>query len=182
MGIMAEETITFDLIRRIQREEQRSPKLSDIPENFYDAAISYVNQKKQIGEREDRKGMIEVKSIERLIEDIFDRRERKIVTAAVNTARTNIQPENMIEEEKDFFDLVAATIRQRREAKLRTMFTVEKVEKEGLIVFKDDVPEFVGSDMKNYGPFKKGDIAKLPEENTKILIEKGVVEQFKVAK
>jgi DNA replication factor GINS len=177
---MADDTITFDLIRRIQREEQRSPKLAEIPENFYDAAMSYINQKRQIGE--DRKGVLEVKSIERLIEDIFDRRERKIVTAAVNTARTNIQPENMIEEEKDFFDLVAATIRQRREAKLRTMFTVEKGEKEDLLVFKDSVPEFVGSDMKNYGPFKKGDIAKLPDENAKILIEKGLVEQFKVTK
>lgn len=182
MSIMAEETITFDLIRRIQREEQRSPKLSKIPENFYDAAMSYINQKKNIGEKEDRKNILEVKSIERLIEDIFDRRERKIVTAAVNSARTNIQPENMIEEEKDFFDLVAASIRQRRELKLRTMFVVEKGEKDGLLVFKDDVPEFVGSDMKNYGPFKKGDIAKLPEENAKILVERGVVEQFKVMK
>lgn len=180
MSDMADDTITFDLIRRIQREEQRSPKLTKIPDNFYDAATSYISQKRQIGE--DRKGVLEIKSIERLIEDIFDRRERKIVTAAVNTARTNIQPENMIDEEKDFFDLVAMTIRQRREAKLRNLFVVEKGDKDGLLVFKDDVPEFIGSDMKNYGPFKKGDIAKLPEENAKVLIEKGLVENFKVTK
>jgi len=179
---MADEMITFDLIRKIQREEQRSPKLAKIPDDFYSAIVSYVQQKKQIAEKDDRKGVLEVKSIERLVEDVFDRRERKIVTAAVNTARTNIQPENMVEEEKDFFDLVAGTIRQRRETSLRKMFTSERGEQAELIVFRDEVPEFVGSDMKNYGPFKKGDIAKLPDENMKLLINQGVVEQFKVAK
>ena len=179
---MADETITFELIRRVQREEQRSPKLSKIPENFYKAVLDYIHQKRQIAEKEDRKGVLEVKSIERLVEDVFDRRERKIVTAAVNTARTNIQPENMIDEEKDFFDLVAGTIRQRRESNIRKMFTTERGEQAELIVFKDEVPEFVGIDMKNYGPFKKGDIAKLPDENMKILIGQGIAEQFKVMK
>lgn len=178
---MADETITFELIRRIDREEQRSPKLSKIPGDFYSVVISYINQKRKTA-KEDRRGMLELKSIERVVEDIFDRRERKIVTAAVNAARTNIQPENMIEEEKDFFDLVTATIRQRRDENLKKVFTAEKGVEADLIVFRDSVPEFVGSDMKNYGPFKKGDIAKLPEENTKILVEQGVVEQFKVMK
>lgn len=178
---MADETITFDLIRKIQREEQRSPKLSKIPENFYSAIHSYINQKRQIA-KEDRKNVIEIKNIERLIEDVFDRRERKVVTAAVNAARTNIQPESMTEEEKDFFDLVAGSIRNRRETNLRKLFVAEKGEEGSLIVFRDEVPEFVGSDMKNYGPFKKGDIAKLPDENTKLLIDQGVVEQFKVMK
>ncbi len=178
---MADETITFELIRRVQREEQRSPKLSRIPENFYAAVLAYIQQKKQ-AVKEERKGVLEVKSVERLVEDIFDRRERKVVNAAVNAARTNIQPENMVDEEKDFFDLVAGSIRQRREANLRKMFAAEKGEEAELIVFKDEVPEFVGSDMRNYGPFKKGDIAKLPDENTKILVDQGMAEQFKVMK
>lgn len=178
---MPEETITFELIRKIQREEQRSPKLSRIPDDFYKAVLAYIQQKRQIA-KEDRRNVLEVKSIERLVEDIFDRRERKVVNAAVNAARTNIQPENMAEEEKDFFDLVATSIRQRRETSLRKMFAVEKGEQAGLIVFKDEVPEFVGSDMKNYGPFKKGDIAKLPDENMKIFLDQKVVEEFKISK
>lgn len=179
---MADETITFELIRRVDREEQRSPKLSRIPDNFYSAVHSYVQQKKTMAAKEDRRGLLEVKNIERLVEDIFDRRERKVVTAAVNAARTNIQPENMVEEERDFFDLMAGTIRQRRETSLRKMFAVEKGEQAELIVFKDEVAEFVGSDMKNYGPFKKGDIAKLPDDNMKLLLQQGSVEQFKVSK
>ena len=178
---MAEETITFELIRSIQREEQRSPKLSKLPDNFYNSVNSYIQQKAKLA-REDRKGILEVKSIERLIQDIYDRRERKIVTSSVNAARTNIQPENMTDEERDFFDLVTATIRQRRDENVKKVMKVEKGVETDLIVFRDSVPEFVGSDMKNYGPFKKGDIAKLPEENTRLLLDKGVIEQFKVSK
>lgn len=179
---MPDETITFELIRRVDREEQRSPKLSNIPDDFYSKVVSYINQKKKLAAKEDRKDVLELKSVERLVADIFDRRERKIVTAAVNAARTNIKPENMVPEEEDFFDLMTATIRQRRDESLKKMLTSEKIPETELIVFKEDVPEFVGSDMKNYGPFKKGDIAKLPDDNVKVLTDRGVAEQFKVAK
>lgn len=179
---MPDETITFELIRRVDREEQRSPKLSNIPDDFYSKVVSYINQKKKLAAKEDRKDVLELKSVERLVADIFDRRERKIVTAAVNAARTNIKPENMVPEEEDFFDLMTATIRQRRDESLKKMLTSEKIPEAELIVFKEDVPEFVGSDMKNYGPFKKGDIAKLPDDNVKVLTDRGVAEQFKVAK
>lgn len=179
---MAEETITFELIRKIQREEQRSPKLTKIPENFFAAVYAYVQQKKQLTLRDDRKVYLEVKNIERLIEDIFNRRERKILNAAIISARTNIPPENLTREEKVFFDELVASIKKRRDEKLQSVFQPEKVEQASLIVFREDVPEFVGSDMKTYGPFKKGDIAKLPEDNMKVLLDQGLAEEFKVGK
>lgn len=46
---------------------------------------------------------------------------------------------------------------------------------------KKDVPAFVGADMKQYGPFRAGDIAALPEANAAILIERGVAEPWVVA-
>jgi DNA replication initiation complex subunit (GINS family) len=58
----------------------------------------------------------------------------------------------------------------------------EKVEQSGLVIFREDVAAFVGSDMNNYGPFKKGDIAKLPDENKNILLEQKVAEEFSIAK
>ena len=84
-----------------------------------------------------------------------------------------------MEEEKTFFKKLAEGIKQRREENLQKILKQEK-ELTTLIVFKEDTPEFVGSDEKVYGPFKKGDIAKLPEENMKILVERGLAEEFKV--
>ncbi|MEM5772631.1 MAG: hypothetical protein QXL86_00145 [Candidatus Aenigmatarchaeota archaeon] len=181
---MAEETITFELIRKIQREEERSPKLSKLPENFYQNVKNYLQQKRRILEKmEDRKASVELKNIERLIEDIFNRRERKIVTQAINSARVGLSVENLTDEEKEFFEKVKEIIKSRREKFLKEMMEkLEEKESISMVVFKEAVPEFVGADMKTYGPFEKGDIAKLPEENAKILIEKGLAEEFKVSK
>jgi len=182
---MPDETITFELIRKIDREEQRSPKLTKLPENFYQNVKNYLQQKKNILEKmEDRRASVEMKNIERLVEDIFNKRERKIITQAVNSARVNLTVENLSEEEREFFNQAVSLIKARREKILKEL--LEKTEsKEGLetlVVFKEAVPEFVGSDLKTYGPFQKGDIAKLPEENMKVLLERGLVEEFKVSK
>jgi DNA replication factor GINS len=180
---MAEETITFELIRRIQREEQRVPKLTKLPENFYQNIAAYLQQKRNLVEtKDDRKGGLEIKNIERLVEDIFNRRERKILNQAIISVRTGMSPENLTEEEDVFFNVLLNSLKDRRDNMLKKM--LEEVEEEfaSLIVFKEDVPQFVGSDMKTYGPFKKGDIAKLPEENMKVLIERGIAEEFKVSK
>jgi len=182
---MPDETITFELIRKIQREEQRSPKLSKLPENFYQNVRNYIQQKRTILEKmEDRRASVEIKNIESLVEDVFNRRERKIMTQAVNAVRVGLTVENLTEEEKEFFNQALNLIKSRREKLLKDLLekTEEKKEMVTLIVFKEAVPEFVGSDLKTYGPFEKGDIAKLPEENVKVLIERGLVEEFKVSK
>ncbi len=176
-----EETITFELIRRIQREEQRVPKLIKLPDNFYSSLSAYLEQKRNLT-KDDRKTALEIKNIERLIEDIFNRRERKILNSAILAVRTNLPPENLSGEEKDFFDKIVNWIKERRDSGLKKMLSGEKEELVSLIVFKEDTPDFVGIDEKTYGPFKKGDIARLPEENMKVLIERGIAEEFKVSK
>jgi DNA replication factor GINS len=173
------ETITFELIRRIQREEARLTKLTKLPPGFYDAVKSYMQTKR---EGNARKFSLEVKNIERLIEDIFNRRERKIFNLSLIAARTSIPPENLTDEERPFFDQVVYMVKERRGKLLDTMVEKEQAEQTGLVVFKEDVPTFVGSDMKNYGPFKRGDIAKLPEENKTVLLQQGIVEEFSIPK
>ncbi len=180
--MMAEETITFELIRKIQREEESSPKLTKLPENFYQNVKNYLEQKRKISEKmEDRKVSIELKNVERVVEDIFNKRERKIVMQAVNHARVGLSVENLTEEEKNFFEKIVAIIKERREKILSELFE-KREEGVRLVVFKEAVPQFVGVDLKTYGPFEKGDIAKLPEENAKLLLEKGLVEEFSISK
>ncbi|MFH0711049.1 MAG: hypothetical protein V1944_00560 [Candidatus Aenigmatarchaeota archaeon] len=175
---MAEETITFDLIRKIQREEARLPKLTKLPENFYVNVARYINQKRKLSQ-EEMKGGVDIKNIERLAEDIFNRRERKILNDVLIFVRAGIKSDNMIEEENIFFDKVASYIKDRRQDILFTMLEAETKEAGTMILFKEDFSEFIGSDMKTYGPFKQGDIARIPEENLKLLLERGIVEELK---
>jgi len=50
----------------------------------------------------------------------------------------------------------------------------EKVFKE--VKLSQDVPEFIGEDMRAYGPYKKGEIISIPLRNAEILIREKVAE------
>ncbi len=175
---MPEETITFELIRKIQLDEQKLTTLTRLPTNFFNAVSNYLEQKKKITASDDRKDTLEMKNIERLVEDIFNRRERKILNAAIITARSGLPPENLSEEEKPFYNSIVSLVKNRRGDLLKSLFSKPE-EVKPMIVFKEDTPEFVGIDEQTYGPFKKGDTTQLPEENMKILLERGIVEQVK---
>jgi hypothetical protein len=45
-----------------------------------------------------------------------------------------------------------------------------------LVVFLENVEEFLGSEEDKMGPYQKGDIANLPKEIAKILLEGGKIE------
>lgn len=176
---MVEETITFELIRKIQLDEQKVNTLTRLPTNFFNAISNYLEQKKKIVVGDDRKNTLEMKNIERLVEDIFNRRERKILNAAIITARSGLPPENLGEEEKPFYNSIVSLIKNRRGDLLKSLLSGKTEETRLMIVFKEDTPEFVGIDEQTYGPFKKGDTAQLPEENMKIFLERGIAEQSK---
>ncbi len=171
---MPEEPITFEFIRKIHREEQREPRFSKIPEDFYQKAKTYLDQKRKLSAKQkNRMSTLEVRNVERLLEDIFNRRETKIMNHAIITSRTGIPPENLIEEEKEFFQTIADTLGSQRERVLNTLLKKSKEEEFEKIKFKEDVEEFIGVDLKKYGPYKKGDETKIPKENAKLLIRVG---------
>jgi len=170
---MPEEPITFEFIRKIQREEMSEPKLSKIPEDFYQKAKNYLEQKKNIAEKkQDKLSEREIKNVERLLEDIFNRRETKMLNHALITVRTDIPAQNLIQEEKEFFESAVNMLRTQRERVLNLLFKKTKLKQDfEKIEFKDDVEEFVGVDLRKYGPFKKGDVADVPKDNAKLLIK-----------
>ena len=173
-------TVTFEFIRKIQLEEQKSSQLAKLPEDFYEAVASYLEKKRSTSS--ERRDLLEIRNIERLIKNIFERRERKLLNAAIIKVRAGVDPVNLTKEEKDFFDKIVQLLKKRRELVLEPLLSPKRKEEDVLVVFKQDVPAFVGGDGKTYGPFKKGDIARLPEENRKILLDQGIVEEFKIEK
>ena len=177
------EVISFEYLRKILNEEKKSQNLTKIPDDFYETVRMYIEGKKKLAK--EKKDEIELRNIERIVENIFNLRERKIINFAIMAARAGVQPSNLTSEERQFFQKVFETLKERRVIldKIKSALEGEvKKEVEILVVFKQDFPAFVGIDGQTYGPFKKGDIAKLPEENRKILVSKGVIEEFKVEK
>jgi len=177
---MPQEPITFEFIRKVQREEQREAKLSKIPEDFYDKAKAYLEEKRKISERQkDRNVSIELKNAERLLEDVYNRRETKILNHAIITTRTDIPPQNLLEQEKEFFEGIVNMLKNQRGMVLNILFKKTKEEKFETLKFTEDIPEFVGINLKKYGPFKEGDVARIPKENAQLLKKVGKAKEMK---
>ncbi len=173
-----EEAITFEYIRKIQRKEQYESKLSEIPDDFYDKAKRYLDQKRRLAEKKkDKMAERELTNIQNLLEDIYNRRETKILQQSVFAARTGIPVQNLNKIEEKFFKQLVDLLKYQREKTLNILRKktkgTKKKPKLKKVEFKEDIPEFVGSDLKKYGPFKPGDKAEIPAGNAELMIKSG---------
>lgn len=171
-----EETITFEFIREVQRSEQRSDQLTKLPDGFYNKVKVYLEQKRNLLKKRKDADPLEIKNIERLIEDIYNRRETKIVTQAILSVRTDIVPSNMTDDEKELFNNIVKVLKKSRlfldeflEKSFKRKESSEYVE----IEFLEDISEFAGIDLKKYGPYNKGDIVRIPKDNAQLFIKAG---------
>ncbi len=162
--------LTYESIRKIIDEEKASSNLTKIPEDFFAQAKAYLTKKSTV-EKDDWR----LESAKRRMQDIVDIREKKIVNLALYSVRSGAKTENLTVDEQLFFDKLIDLIKKFRENVESAIQT-----KEDLVAFKQDFEEFVGIDMKNYGPFKAGDIATLPRPNAELLIKKEIAEKIEM--
>ncbi|MEM5799747.1 MAG: hypothetical protein QXZ43_03740 [Candidatus Aenigmatarchaeota archaeon] len=168
-----EEAITFEYIREAQRAEQKSQQLNNLPQDFFERVKEYIQQKREHTKRNED-ALLELKNIERIVEDIFNRRETKIVSLAVLSVRTGLIPANMLPHEEELFEQITKALRKSRlfldsllEKPLRKQTDYTKVE------FLDYIEEFIGIDLKKFGPYNKGDKALIPKDNAELFIKVG---------
>ena len=170
-----QEAITYEYIRKIQREEQNDVKLSKIPDDFYKKVKKYLDQKVKLSNKKrDRSSELEVENIQRVLEDVFNRRETKTLQQAVFATRTGIPVQNLTKNEEKFFRQLVELLKFQRSNTLNilTKKTKEKEEtKLQKIIFIQDIPEFMGSDLKKYGPFKIGEEGEIPSENAELMVK-----------
>jgi len=169
--------ITYETLRRMEQEERNSKKLSRLPEHFFREVREYLARKEAVSE--EKGDPREFQAARQRFEDMMELRERKMVNFSLSFARTGAEPEDMLPEERELLGAMSAGLRSFRERR-------EKLVSGGpavmvAVAFLEDVPQFVGIDMEAYGPFSKGDIATIPEENARVLGEKGAAESVEKA-
>jgi len=166
--------ITYETLRKIVNDEKNAAKLAKLPEDFFKQVKEYLDGKVQITESKADKW--ELDSARRLLQDLTEIRERKLLTLALFHVRSGVASENMTDEEKEFFDSVVNNIknfqRRRKEA-------IEgQSEPKDLVAITTPLPEFVGINMKVYGPFNEGDVVTLPEPNADLLVKKNAARRI----
>ncbi len=165
--------LTDETIRRIFEEEKNSQGMTRLPDDFFGQVREYFEKKTKMVRIEADQWSLD--SIKRRLRTIFERRERKILNSAHGFIGSGVLPENLTPEENRFFEKVVECVKSF-EGEREEGFEKEQ-EKLVLVTILEDVQKFVGMNMKNYGPFKKGELTTLPGPNADLLVNKGLAEK-----
>ena len=179
--------LSYDEVRRIHRLEKNSSKIVPVEQEFYNFLNSFISiEKKQY--LESLTDLSSTKSrdftnLKKMIEEIFSLREKKVLTKALVASKTgDINIEGLAIQEKKMFNEILSLLKKHNLV-LQEIFSdssKKQAKKKDLnnlsVQILLEVPSFVGADMKEYGPFKKGQVIELPLEIAKLLSERKLAE------
>lgn len=202
--------ITYETLFEILKREKDLTDLQKIGPNFFNDFVDYLSEKNNMLAKEDalfsydekKKVEKQIENAKRLVKEIYERREKKILNIALAKSRTKsnvIDTSSLLENEKNLLSEAVKVLDAFRkdiinnilDGKCASKITVQKEEtaeksaepREGntakLVRFLNPVPKFVGKELEEYGPFAEEDIANLPAEIADVLISKENVEEIK---
>jgi len=175
--------ITYNEIYEAARKERYAEKLQSLQKNFVSEVSNYLKEKKEISAKEDdvfseviMKTKKQLENAITLFKELMLRRRKKILNLVLIAAETGISKQdfdNMLPTEKDLFEDLMKCI-DSTDKKMNEILNgkeVGEILKHDLIVFKADVEELMDLEGNMLGPFEKGQIANIPKEIAKILID-----------
>jgi len=181
--------ITYNDIYEAARKERYSEQLQQIPKNFISEVAKYIKDKKEIAAKdsEDFSDVIiktkkQLENATTLFKELIIRRRKKILNLVLIATETGISKqdfENMLSIEKELFEelMNCMDISEKKLLESLSGERVESTKNNDLVVFLENVEEFLGMEGDKMGPYAKGDIANISEEVAKILIEAGRAEE-----
>jgi len=158
--------ITYADVQRIYRNEGNTPTLEEIPADFYS----------QIPELVSKVEADHGSHIIKFVGEIYIKRRNKIMLHALRTGDKNNLPRNATPPERALY-LEAVDLLQKHADSLAASSAkkheIPEKKEERLVKIRmlKPMPGIVGSDLKNYGPFKEDDVLDLPESNALLLIK-----------
>ena len=191
--------ISYKTLRRIQQLEKTSPLLTKIDVNFYHKLSEYLKNLESVLEQEENAQKIklfndEIQNAKKIAFGIYELREKKIVQAALSKVRGG-KPDlkNVLDIEKKLYESLVEQIILSRKKILEEKSVEVKKDKSKTVTLKkeeikrntnpivrvlEDIPEFVGTDMKTYS-LRKNDALTVSKEMSGPLVKRGVVKQIK---
>lgn len=214
MLCVSEISITYDLLFDIIKIEKSREDLQKLDEKFYKDVVDYLSTKNAIIDnpntpiRERELTKIQLGNVKRLLVELYERREKKIINLAIYKVKTGdgiINTETLLLEEKVLFNtLYVQLLRYRSEILDKVLegitpdpqaMELHSTAKKIVPIIEDDdtesvgiksvrfikpVPRFLGSELEVYGPFEENDIASLPSKIADILIKKNRAEEMHI--
>ena len=203
-----EVVLTYETLYEILRKERSRDELQKLDDKFFEDSLNYLREKQQAydenlakndifsqGERD--KLHIQLANIKKILKDLYDVRERKIINMSINSSRTRsniVDTAHLVAQESAMFESLCTVLTRYRTGILHRLLeqrdldvlpevvteTVTEEVKEiksdnGLkkIKFLENVDSFAGKELEMYGPYSANDEAELPPELAEVLISQG---------
>ncbi len=119
--------ITYETLFELLRLEKAKEELQRLDATFYQDVVNYLKEKHEILKEIKSSEMFsdvdrestekQIMNIKRLLRDLYDRREKKIINMALNKTRANAHiadMQNMLAEERKFFESLVALLEKYR--------------------------------------------------------------------
>ncbi|MFH1182363.1 MAG: hypothetical protein V1702_05365 [Candidatus Woesearchaeota archaeon] len=190
---MEKTVLTYETLFELVMREKGREELQKLDETVYSDILAYLSQKKELSRSSEMADSNEhliqqLRNIRRLIKELYERREKKIISLALIKSRTGsdamdlsvlLEPERML-----FLSLVEKLDNARSEiigsiisdhhrpAAAEKPAEAPKVEHTTrcVVKFLSEVPKFLGKELEVYGPFSKDEVQELPKELADLLI------------
>ncbi|HLC57561.1 MAG TPA: hypothetical protein VJH95_03245 [Candidatus Nanoarchaeia archaeon] len=186
LSIINYETL-YDLLRR----EKTAPELQKIAKTFPQDVKAYLKEKQEFianqssnssafSQKESGLVLKQVENTKRLVKEICEKREAKIISLALSSVRTGAKYDtsSLLNEELVFYEAVKSALNSSRHLLLDPMLSspeplAPQKTSNNLkqVKFLNPTPQFLGMDMNSYGPFDQDYIASLPEDIAGLLIK-----------
>ena len=176
-SIMESIRITLESLYDILRNEKKKEELQELEETFFIDVVMYLKEKKALldtkqedsnifaaGEKE--KVQYELRSIKRILKEIYEKREKKIIHIAINKSKTGsdiIDAGSMLREEKEFYNSILGTLDKYRKGVLFQLFNGSLPQ---ITVSKQEIEKPSFEPKEESTPLKKPDSSKESESES----------------
>lgn len=180
--------ITYKDIYEAAKKERYSENLQPIPKSFVKDVAQYLKEKREAALKENDvfsdvlvKTKKQLENAITLFQELLRRRRKKILNLVLIASETGISKqdfENMLLLEKSLFEDLMKCI-EASDKKLNELLSGQREEeyvKNSLIVFSEDIEEFVAPNGESFGPYETGQFVNMPREIAIIFIEDGKAE------
>ncbi len=215
---MTDEVFTYDNIYDMLHSEKFNSELQSISNEDLSKISKYLQDKQRLLDKQEESTQIfssqkrvviqiEIDNALRALKDLYEFREKKIISRAVFSVRGGTlvkDTTNMLTHEIEFYNLLTQIIPQNRDAFFKLLepgqdsiadpkieeeepTPVESLEPDDVaepiktvkVRFLEGVESFVAEDLKSYGPYSVSEEAELPEGIANLLMSKNKVELVK---
>ncbi len=190
------DAFTYEDIYELFRNEQYSSDLQTLTIDDLKRIKKYFEEKNDETKNQDQslnlfsttnraKIQVELSNATRVVKDMLERRERKVISRAVFNSRSDDSmrdTSNMLNAEEILYDQLIKLLQTSRKSILETieksdsLTSVNKSEIKSTEYYaQETIPEFFGPDMNKFGPFSRGDIVSIPQSISDILLTQGKI-------